>query len=299
MRIGLEIKKRLWILWEFSQPTQPIAMIRILDKGTILRFIVPHLSRARRGFTCRTHLANIVNAIFYKFRGGVQWKLLPMESLVPRVKLKWGAVYHHFRKWTLDGSWKRVRRVLLQYNPCILDLSLAHFDGTHTRAARGGQGVGYQRRRRCKTTNTLWLVDRNGLVVSYLPPMSGRHNDLYQIEKAFKGLLEDLHQMGIATDGLFINADKGFDAAVLRHLCEANGIHLNTPVNKRSAKHAEPEDWYFDELMYEERFVIERTNAWMDSNRTLAVRYDTSMESWTAWHDLACIQAWTKKLEKV
>jgi transposase len=274
-------------------------MIRILDKGIILRLIVPHLSVAKRGFTCRTSLANVVNAILYKFRTGCQWKLLPVSSLIPGNKIKYGAIYHHFRKWAKDGSWKRVRKALIRYNPAVLDLSLAHFDGTHSRAMRGGKGIGYQRRKRSMTNNTLWLTDRSGLVVSYIPPMSGNHNDLYKIEQGFNYLVKDLSETGIKVDGLFVNADAGFDSKAFRALCEAHGIHLNAPVNSRRGSVDEFDLPYFDDLMYKERFVVERTNAWMDAHRSLLVRFDTTMASWTAWHDIYSMLIWTRKISKV
>ena len=275
-------------------------MIRILDKVSILRLIVPHLSVAKRGFISRASLTDIVNAILYKFKSGCHWSLLPIRSLISKGGLKYGAVYHHFRKWTLDGSWKRVRRMLATHNPWVLDLSLAHFDGTHTRANKGGKGVGYQRRKRSKTTNTLWLVDSKGLVVSYLSPVAGNHNDLYNIKTSWLAMIHDLKQMNIQVDGLFINADAGFDAEHLRHLCEDHGIHLNAPINKRSAKvDFDFHEWYFDQQMYEQRFVVERTNAWMDANRSMSVRYDTTLDSWIAWHDIYCILAWCRKIKKV
>ena len=43
----------------------------------------------------------------------------------------------------------------------------------------------------------------------------------------------------------------------------------------------------FDEKMYEERFAVERTNAWMDSFRSLILRQDTKIDSWWAWHFIA------------
>lgn len=58
--------------------------------------------------------------------------------------------------------------------------------------------------------------------------------------------------MNINVDGLFINADAGFDADHLRQLCEDHGIHLNAPTNKRSAKDSyEFDEWYFDPYMHE------------------------------------------------
>jgi len=181
----------------------------------------------------------------------------------------------------------------------MLDLSLAHFDGTHARAIRGGRGVGYQGRKKSKTSNTLWLTDRYGLVVSYIPPMAGNHNDLFEIKSSFEYMLEDLKEIGVNPDGLFINADAGFDAASLRNLCDLEGIHLNAPVNPRRSSVDEFSLPYFDEMMYAERYVVERTNAWMDAHRSLLVRFDTTIESWAAWHDLYSILVWCRKISKV
>lgn len=286
-------------LVRFSHNTQSIAMIRILDKGSILRLIIPHLSVAKRGYTCSVSLADVVSAILYKFKSGCQWHMLPVDAFFKRKKIQAGSVYHHFRKWAKDGSWKRVARMLMRHNPQVFDLSLSHFDGTHSRAMRGGKGIGYQRRRRFKTTNTLWLVDRKGLVVSYLPPMSGHHNDVFDIKTGIVKMVEDLKTKGVSVDGLFINADAGFDSESLRHLCEGFGIQLNCPFVKRNHRHLDIYDWHYDSLMYEERYKVERTNAWMDAFRTLANRYDTSMESWIAWHDLFCIFAWCREITKV
>lgn len=48
----------------------------------------------------------IVNAIFYLNRGGIQWRLLP-HDFPP-----WSTVYHYFRQWRLDGTWERLHDAL-------------------------------------------------------------------------------------------------------------------------------------------------------------------------------------------
>jgi hypothetical protein len=74
---------------------------------------------------------------------------------------------------------------------------------------------------------------------------------------------------------------------------------LNAPPNKRNSSHLDS-DVLLDEEMYKERFVIERTNASMDSFRTLLVRQDTTLDSWWAWHFIA-FTSWLMKhrLQKV
>lgn len=274
-------------------------MIRILSKSTINKFIVPFLSKAKRGFVSKVPLWEIVNAILYKFKTGTQWSLLPIKSLINRRKLKYGAIYHHYRKWSKDGSWQRAFEQLLLKNKSILDLSLAFLDGTHTIAKKGGCQVGYHGKRRFKSTNTLWLTDRQGLVVGFCPPLSGNRHDVFNIKSRFKSLLCSLQKAQIAVAGLWLNVDAAFECKALRQLCNQYEVELNAPHNRRSAKGVEDDLPYFDELMYEERYKIERTNSWMDNHRSFLLRFDRTSCSWTTWHYIFCIIQWIKRIVKV
>lgn len=273
-------------------------MIRILSKDSIVQYILPHLSSPKRGGS-RVPTWEIVNAILYKFKTGVQWHLLPIKSLIYRVSIKYGAIFHHFRKWVKDGSWQKVQQQIMSQYKHLLNLSVALFDGTHSPAKRGGQQVAYQGRKRCKTSNTLWLTDANGLVVGFTLPIAGNHHDVADIRKRLAYLIEQLSVSNIRVDGLFINADAGFDSQEFREACQQVGIQVNIPRNYRNASHLVDDETLFDELMYEQRYAVERTNAWQDSYRTLLIRQDTSNSSWTAWHHLFCIHQWTKQLEKL
>ncbi len=273
-------------------------MIRILDKDSIVKYILPHLSLPERGGT-NTNLWEIVNAILYKFKTGVQWHLLPVKSLIYKAKIKFGAVYHHFRKWVKDGSWQAAQNGIIEEYKHILDLSIGQFDGTHIPAKRGGDQVAYQSRKKSKTTNTLWLTDTQGLAVGFTLPLAGNYNDIFDCEKRLNYLVQQLKKSKISVDGLFVNADAGFDSEAFRLACERVGIILNAPRNRRRTKHLADDDTYFDELMYDQRYVVERTNAWMDSYRTLLVRQDTSLGSWVAWHHLFCIKQWIDYLTKL
>ena len=55
----------------------------------------------------KTHSTReILNAVFYIVRGGCAWRLLP-HDFPP-----WKTVYHYFRSWRLDGTWKKVHAAL-------------------------------------------------------------------------------------------------------------------------------------------------------------------------------------------
>jgi hypothetical protein len=125
---------------------------------------------------------------------------------------------------------------LLASNKSCLDLSSIELDGSHTPTKRGGQAVGYQGRKKAKTTNALFLTDKNGLPIAMSKPVAGNHNDLFNIENVFPEMVADIESIGINSDGLFMNADAGFDSKSFRRLCEENGIIAYIEFNKRNSK---------------------------------------------------------------
>ena len=169
-------------------------------------------------------------------------------------------------------------------------------DGSHTLAIRGGQEVEYQRRKR-KTTNALYLTDRQGLPLAMSEPISGNHHDLHNIEVQFEVVTATLEQAEIPVEGLFLNADAGFDSKALENPATKKEINANVCFNKRNGNKQDREE-YFDQDLYDERYAVERTNAWMDSFRSLLNRFDTTVESRKGFNYLAFFVIALKKLKK-
>jgi len=101
----------------------------------------------------------------------------------------------------------------------------------------------------------------------------------------------------IPLDGLFINADSGFDSKVFRLTCAERGIFANVDFNPRSGENNEYE-YLSDDEPYKERYSIERTNAWMDSFKSVLNRFDVTVSSWTGFNYIAFMVILLKKLEK-
>ena len=249
-------------------------MYQVLSKDMIELEIIPYLPETKRGFKPKAPLYEIINAILYKLKTGVQWHLLPVESLFSGDILNYKTVFGHYRKWCKGDVWKSCWIEILKNNKSKLDLSSSDLDGSHTTALKGGEEVGYQGRKKRKTTNALYLTDRQGLPLAMSEPISGNHNDLFEIEVQFEEIVSTLEQATISVGGLFINADAGFDSEKLRNQCESKGIIANIISNKRNGSNDDKE-YYFDEKLYKERYSVERTNAWMDSFRSLLNRFDT------------------------
>jgi hypothetical protein len=126
------------------------------------------------------------------------------------------------------------------------------------------------------------LTDRQGLSLARSEPVSGNHNDLYGIEVQFEEVIATLEEADISVEGLFINADAGFDSKELRKKCEAKGMIVNIRPNKRNGD--SDNDYYYDEELYKQRYAIERTNAWMDGFRSILNRFDIIVSSWKGFN---------------
>jgi len=271
-------------------------MYQVLDKDTIKMEILPHLSVAKRGYATKSQLVEIVNAILYKLKTGIQWEYLPVRSLFSEVVLSYKSVFWHFRKWCKKGDWQDSWFHILCKHKGTVDLSSADIDGSHTPALRGGEEVAYQGRKSKKTTNALFLTDRNGLPLVMSTPVAGNHHDLYDVEKRLEELFAGLEKANIPVDGLFINADSGFDADIFRTTCLKHGVMANVDFNTRNGQ--VNDDYLLDEFLYKERYSIERTNAWMDSFRTLLNRFDTTITSWISFNYIAFMVLLLKKIQK-
>ena len=269
----------------------------VLDKDTIKNRIMPYLSVAKRGFASEYDLVEIVNAILYKLKSGCQWRLLPLGHLFTDKPPSWNTVYHHFRKWSKGGEWETAYAEILKKDKGRVDLSLSHIDGSHTPAYRGGEKVEYQGRKKRNTTNALYLSDRNGILLAMSEPQSGNHTDIFEIEDRIDEIMRQLLNAGIPVDGLFCNLDAGFDGRALRLALDKHGVVSNVCPNRRNGADSYAE-YCFDKEMYCERWIVERSNAWMDAFKAILVRFDTTVSSWKAWNYLAFIVIFLKKFHK-
>ncbi|MFK8301529.1 IS5 family transposase [Capnocytophaga stomatis] len=273
-------------------------MFVVLDKDTIVEEIILHLPKRKRGFKPKSPISEIINCILYKLKTGVQWALLPMEQLFSEVVPSYKTVFGHYRKWCEAGAWQTYWVEILKKNKSKIDCSSCDFDGSQTPAKKSGEEVGYQARKKAKTTNSLFLSDRQGLMLAMSQPISGEHHDLYNIETHFQEITSVLKKAKISTEGLFVNFDAGFDSENLRKITASEGIIANICENKRNQKSASETEHYFDKKLYKERYTIERSNAWMDSFRSVLNRFDTTVSSWVGFNYLAFIVLGLRKFKQ-
>ena len=271
-----------------------------MTKGEISKFFVKYLPIMKTGRKKRVPMWRIVKAILYKLKTGTQWSHLPMRELFGSITYSWQSVFYHFNKWSQCGIWDKCYDELIKENRRKLDLSVVNLDGSHTPAKRGREQVGYQGRKKSKTTNMLILTDRQGVPIGYTPPISGQHHDAFDLVNFCNKIFDKMEQNKLRCSGLFLNADAGFDVQKFRELCDEREISHNIDINKRNKKQEDQTEGYlFDNELYKKRFSVEQLNAWVDGFKTLRIRYETKACNWMALHCLAFSIIFLRKFNSI
>jgi transposase len=275
----------------------------IMDKSMIEKWILPHLTVGTRGFDTTVALTEIVDCIFYRLKTGCQWRQLPTKQFFSDKTLNWNSVFYYYNKWSKADCWRTIWITILTQNRKHLGLSSVEFDGSHTPAKNGGDAVGFQGRKACNTTNSLFMSDNQGVMLTMSTPQEGQHHDLFQIQALFDEMCQLLKEAGIDLRGLFLNADPGFDSADFVGACEKEEIIANVKENPRNSANYEQPIYesgthVFDHELYADRSVIEHANAWIDGFKALLVRFEFSVKNWMSLHFIAFSVIFLRKIKR-
>lgn len=251
-------------------------------------YIKPFIPVNRRGFPSRFDAGDIFRCIVHKLKTGCQWKFLFVDIECVKVPFSWQTVYYYYHKWCRLGVFQEMFTTYLWIQKDRLDLERLNLDGTHSLVKRSAESSAYQHRKRGKTSNLLVMTDGRGIPVACGGILSGNHNDLYDVVPQYAAMTKHLQECGICLQNSMQNADKGFDSKSLRRAIQRRKIIPNIKENIRNRKKLKAgRKRFFNPQVYRERFVNERCFAWIDSFRTLLIRFDKLDRHWLNWHYLA------------
>ena len=212
----------------------------------------------------------------------------PRPERPAKKEISWQAVYHHYRKWSRDGSLARVWQHSLEVIRDDLDLRQLNLDGSHALAKKGGESVAYQGRKKAKTSNILPMIDGQGFILACTGILAGNHNDAFNLKAHLQAAFKRLKRLGLPIAGAYFNADTAFDTREARKTCFNYQLRPNIPENPRNRKTPKRgRKRLFNAEVYKQRFTSERSFAWLDKFRTLLIRFDRKDVYWLAAHHLA------------
>jgi hypothetical protein len=128
-------------------------------------------------------------------------------------------------------------------------------------------------------------------------------DDLFQIQELFDEICSLLKEAVISLDGIFLNANPGFDSENFRQACQKENIIPNVKANPRNTCLKgeiayENGTHIFDDELYKDRSVTEHSNAWIDGFKDLLVRFEFSTKNWMTLHFMAFLVIFLRKINK-
>ena len=230
----------------------------------------------------RLDLREVLNAICYVLKGGIQWRLMPTDFP------KWQSGYSHFRRWRKGGIWRRVhdalraraRRTAGRHKHPTAGCLDSQSVKTTAEAAPETRGSDANKRVTGRKRHV--LTDTTGLLlIAAVTPANVQ-------DKA--GALAALRRLGgggkklrrVWADGAYRTERGNLASWVERH-----GISL-TAVERPAGQRG------FSVLP--RRWVVERTFAWLSRSRRLSKDYERLAETSEALIYIAMMRLMLRRL---
>jgi len=223
-------------------------------------------------------LKNILNAILYINKGGIQWRLLPREYP------SWQLVYYYFRKWVIGGIWEKIQSKLREYLRIKVGKksspSLGIIDSQSIKNSEWGlPDKGFDGNKKVNGRKRHIVVDTLGLLLCVIVTPANVHDSvaaewvLLKMEGKFPRLAK------ILADGGY----KGERLIYLARSCLKSVFEIVTRKDEGEFR------------VIPKRWIVERSIAWFNWHRRLSKDYEANVESSEAWVQIASIAMMIRK----
>jgi len=241
--------------------------------------VEPLLPRRARTGRPRADLREVLNAVLYLNRTGCQWRLLPRDFP------PWSTVHTHYRRWRADGTLDGVHDALRQNvrkkagrHPSPRSSAV---DSQSVKSAGAGGEAGYDGGKKVSGRKRHLWVDSMGLLLAVWVTSAAVHD-----ARAACDLL-----LSIPWDSLprlaRVYADSAYAAAYLAE--ELLGAPFDLVLVSRPAGAA-------GFVLVPQRWVVERTFAWLGRSRRLSKEYERLTDSSEAMIKLCMVHHMLRRL---
>jgi putative transposase len=225
--------------------------------------IEPLLPRAKHTGRPRTDLRAVLDGIFYFLRTGCQWRLLP-HDFPP-----WSTVHTWYRRWRLDGTWERLNEALRRRTRAAAgrhpDPRSSAADSQSVRSGPQGGPKGFDAGKKVNGRKRHLWVDSLGLLLAVLVTAADVHDSEAACELFHRRSWDGLPRLEVVyTDGQYTAGyldEEVFDFAPFRREV------VSRPAGASGF------------VKLPQRWVVERTIAWLSRSRRLSREYERRPES--------------------
>ena len=245
------------------------------------QLIQPLLPAAKPGGRPRKHaLRAIANALFYLNREGCTWRALP-HDFPP-----WRTVYDYFAAWRADGTWEQVngalRRQLRVKEGRPHTPTTANLDSQTVKATEAADNRGYDGAKKVTGRKRHIVVDSLGLLLAVLVTAADVQDAVAARQVLAALTYERFPRLRV------VRADSAYGRYGLPAWVEALGHFLLELVRRPLAA--------VGFVLLPQRWVVERTFAWLGRYRRHSRDYERRTDSSEAMIQISMIHRMARRI---
>jgi putative transposase len=245
--------------------------------------IEPFLPRRKRTGRPPADLREVLNAIFYLVRSGCQWRLLP-HDFPP-----WSTVHTRYRRWRRDGTWERINEALRQQ---VRSQAGRHpsprssaADSQSVKTTPQGGDKGFDNGKKVQGRKRHLWVDSLGLLLAVVVTAADVHDSRAACDLFHRRLWDDLPRLEV------VYTDSQYTAGYLDEEVFGWAPFRRVVVSRP----ADTEGF----VKLPQRWVVERTIAWLNRSRRLSKDYERDTASSEAMIQVSMTHMMLRRLAPV